>query len=132
MLRYAWLPFVLAGCLTRNVLVAPVRIAEVAGPLRTDGAAEVGDVEGEALRVEAREVDQARGRRLGSLVAPCVAAPPAPFHLERGCRFARERRLVTLSRPDPWATAGLWGGAVLTTVLIGTLMGVSGMLDADR
>lgn len=129
--RRAWLAvlFVLGGCLSRGVLVSPMRVAEVAGPLRSEGAAVVTDVDDERVRIEATELDEARGRRLGALVRPCVAAPPNPYARERGCRFARERRLVQLERPDPWATAGLWGGAFVTTVLIGTVLGVAGVFE---
>lgn len=132
MTRGAWLmlsAFLLAGCLSRNVLVAPMRVAEVARPLRAEGSAVVTDVDDDPVRIEARELDDARGRRLGTLVRPCVDAPPNPYARDRGCRFARERRLVRLERPDPLATAALWGGAFVTTVVIGTVLGLAGVFE---
>jgi hypothetical protein len=124
------LALLLSGCLTRHVLVAPVRVAEVARQLQADGSAVVTDVNDERVRIEATEVDDARGKTLARLSRPCLQAPPNPYALhERGCRLARERRLVRLDRPDPWATGGLWGGALLVTVAIGTVLGVSGVLD---
>jgi hypothetical protein len=111
------------------VLVAPVRIAEVARPLRAEGSAVVTDVNDERVRIEATEVDDARGRTLARLARPCVESPPNPYARDLDCPFGRERRLVRLERPDAWATAGLWGGALLVTVAIGTVLGVTGALD---
>lgn len=125
-------PWLLAGCLSRNVLVAPIRVAEVARPLRAEGSAVVTDVDDDPVRIEARELDGARGRRLGTLVRPCVDAPPNAYARDRGCRFARERRLVRLERPDPWATAALWGGAFVSTVVIGTVLGLAGVFEPDE
>ncbi len=133
--RDAWLmlgSLLAAGCLSQNVLVAPMRVAEVARPLRAEGSAVVTDVDDDPVRIEARELDGARGRRLGALVRPCVDAPPNPYARDRGCRFARERRLVRLERPDPWATAALWGGAFVTTVVIGTVLGLAGVFEPEE
>lgn len=123
----------LGGCITRDVLIAPFRVAEVASTLRHNGSAVVSDMGDRRLRIDAREEDGTRGRSLRALVRRCPDRPASPYRPnERGCRFARERAPVRLARVDPWANVALWSGAFVVTVVAGTLLGVSGALDDDE
>ena len=94
-----------SACLSHDVSIAPVRVAEVAATLRREGSAVVRDVSDDEVRVDASERDGTRGRTLRALVKRCPDRPASVYRPnDPRCHFADEGRPVRVSRVDVWGS----------------------------